>query len=54
MVPPKPWEQITSGSGPSVFGIFDDEEKARAAGECIENKGLAKQVFVTGPQSYFG
>ncbi|MCR5501177.1 MAG: 4-(cytidine 5'-diphospho)-2-C-methyl-D-erythritol kinase [Acetatifactor sp.] len=40
---------LMSGSGPSVFGIFDDEEKARAAGECIEKKGLAKQVFVTGP-----
>jgi 4-diphosphocytidyl-2-C-methyl-D-erythritol kinase len=45
---------LMSGSGPSVFGIFDDEEKARAAGESIEKKGLAKQVFVTGPQSYFG
>ncbi len=43
---------LMSGSGPSVFGIFDDEEKARAAGECIENKGLAKQVFVTGPVNY--
>ena len=40
---------LMSGSGPSVFGIFDDEEKARAAGECIKKKGLAKQVFVTGP-----
>ena len=45
---------LMSGSGPSVFGIFDDEEKARAAGESIEKKGLAKQVFVTEPQSYFG
>ena len=45
---------LMSGSGPSVFGIFDDEEKARAAGESIKKKGLAKQVFVTGPQSYFG
>ena len=45
---------LMSGSGPSVFGIFDDEEKARAACECIEKKGLAKQVFVTGPQRYFG
>ena len=43
---------LMSGSGPSVFGIFDDEEKARAAGESIENKGLAKQVFVTGPVNY--
>lgn len=43
---------LMSGSGPSVFGIFDDEEKARAAGECIKKKGLAKQVFVTGPVNY--
>lgn len=43
---------LMSGSGPSVFGIFDDEEKARAAGECIEKKGLAKQVFVTRPVNY--
>lgn len=43
---------LMSGSGPSVFGIFDDEEKARAASECIENKGLAKQVFVTRPVNY--
>ena len=40
---------LMSGSGPSVFGIFDDEEKAREAGESIEQKGLSKQVFVTGP-----
>ena len=40
---------LMSGSGPSVFGIFDDEEKARVAGESIEKKGLAKQVFVTRP-----
>ncbi|MBO5986054.1 MAG: 4-(cytidine 5'-diphospho)-2-C-methyl-D-erythritol kinase [Lachnospiraceae bacterium] len=43
---------LMSGSGPSVFGIFDDEEKARAAGESIKKKGLAKQVFVTGPVNY--
>ena len=40
---------LMSGSGPSVFGIFDDEEKARMACESITKKGLAKQVFVTRP-----
>ena len=40
---------LMSGSGPSTFGIFDDEEKAKAAAERIKALGLAKQVFVTRP-----
>ena len=40
---------LVSGSGPSTFGIFDDEEKAKAAAERIKALGLAKQVFVTRP-----
>ena len=40
---------LMSGSGPSVFGIYDDEEKARADAEAIRGKGLATQVFVTRP-----
>jgi len=40
---------LMSGSGPSVFGIYDYEEKARACAKCIEEQGLAKQVFVTRP-----
>ncbi len=39
---------LMSGSGPTVFGIFTDEGKAREAYEYIKNEGLAKQVFVTG------
>lgn len=38
---------IMSGSGPTVFGIFDESGRAReAAGRIKENK-LAKQVYVT-------
>lgn len=40
---------LMSGSGPSTFGIFDDEVKAQAAAERIKALGLAKQVFVTRP-----
>ena len=42
---------LMSGSGPSTFGIFEDEEKARAAGERIRELGLARQIFVTKPVS---
>lgn len=38
---------LMSGSGPSVFGIFEEEAKAKAAYEEIEKAGLAKQVFLT-------
>lgn len=38
---------LMSGSGPTVFGIFTDEEKAKAAAESIRGAQLAKQVFVT-------
>ena len=39
---------IMSGSGPTVFGIFTEEEKAKKALEILEKKELAKQLFVTG------
>lgn len=38
---------LMSGSGPTVFGIFTDEQKAQKAKDEIEEKQLAKQVFVT-------
>lgn len=38
---------LMSGSGPTVFGIFTDEQKAQKAKDEIEKKQLAKQVFVT-------
>lgn len=38
---------LMSGSGPTVFGIFREKEKACGAYEAIEREGLAKQIFVT-------
>lgn len=38
---------LMSGSGPTVFAIFKDEEIARKALEVVKNSGLAKQSFVT-------
>lgn len=38
---------LMSGSGPTVFGIFTELEKAKLAVENIEDAELAKQVFVT-------
>ena len=38
---------IMSGSGPTVFGIFDDREKMEAAAEVLRESRLAKTVFAT-------
>ena len=38
---------MMSGSGPTVFGIFDDEETARKAYADMKSAGLAKQVYLT-------
>lgn len=38
---------LMSGSGPTVFGIFETEEQAQKAMKAIEEQGLSKQVFVT-------
>lgn len=38
---------LMSGSGPSVFGIFDSEEKAAQAYEALKASSLARQVFLT-------
>lgn len=38
---------LMSGSGPTVFGIFTDEEKALNAYEIMKRENLAKQVFLT-------
>lgn len=38
---------MMSGSGPTVFGLFEDKEKAVAAYEAMQASGLAKQVYLT-------
>lgn len=38
---------MMSGSGPTVFGLFDNKMNARNAQERIRRKALAKQVYVT-------
>ncbi len=38
---------MMSGSGPTVFGIFDDKNKAKAAYEVVKASGLARQVYLT-------
>ena len=38
---------IMSGSGPTVFGLFDDKQRAMAAKEALRKSRLAKQVFLT-------
>ena len=40
-------EALMSGSGPTVFGIFTEKEKAEAAAQRVKDAELAKQVFVT-------
>ena len=40
---------LMSGSGPTVFGIFEDKERAGYAAEQIRKARLAKNVFVTRP-----
>lgn len=38
---------MMSGSGPTVFGLFADEETARRAYKKMQTSGLAKQVYLT-------
>ncbi|EEG72499.1 4-(cytidine 5'-diphospho)-2-C-methyl-D-erythritol kinase [[Clostridium] hylemonae] len=38
---------IMSGSGPTVFGIFEEKSRAREAGRKIKETGATKQVYVT-------
>lgn len=38
---------MMSGSGPTVFGLFESKTAARKAQERIRKKALAKQVYVT-------
>ena len=38
---------MMSGSGPTVFGLFEDEKNAENAYEAMKKSGLAKQVYLT-------
>lgn len=38
---------IMSGSGPTVFGIFDSLEKAQNAEKVLNEKGLTEQLYLT-------
>ncbi len=38
---------MMSGSGPTVFGLFEDEATARKAYDDMVESGLAKQIYVT-------
>lgn len=38
---------IMSGSGPTVFGLFDDKEKAQQCVKTLEEKGLTQQLYLT-------
>ncbi len=38
---------MMSGSGPTVFALFDDRVKAREAADALRTGGLARQIYVT-------
>ena len=38
---------LMSGSGPTVFGVFDEEGKAKAAFEKLKGTSLARDVFLS-------
>lgn len=38
---------MMSGSGPTVFGLFEEEETAQTAYQKMKESGLAKQVYLT-------
>lgn len=40
---------MMSGSGPTVFGIYDDKEKAEKAYSLISKSRLSRQLFLTEP-----
>ena len=45
---------MMSGSGPTVFGIFDNEEKAQEACQKLRESGSCQQVFLTVAFNYYG
>ena len=45
---------MMSGSGPTEFGIFDNEEKAQEACQKLRESGSCQQVFLTVPFNNYG
>ena len=45
---------MMSGSGPTLFGIFDNEEKAQKACQKLRESGSCQQVFLTVPFNNYG
>lgn len=40
---------IMSGSGPTVFGVFEDKDMAQDAVQCLQDMGLVQQACVVEP-----
>lgn len=40
---------LMSGSGPTVFGIFEDEKKALKARDILRSRGITQLVYLTRP-----
>lgn len=40
---------IMSGSGPTVFGLFEDKDKVWEAAMLISDQNKAPEVFITRP-----
>lgn len=38
---------MMSGSGPTVFALFEERAKAREAADALRAGGLARQIYVT-------
>ena len=45
---------MMSGSGPTAFGIFDNEEKAQKACQKLRESGSCQQLFLTVPFNNYG
>lgn len=45
---------MMSGSGPTVFGVFEDVEKAEAAKKDLEQRDISDQLFVVSSLQYKG
>lgn len=47
MMEHKALNALMSGSGPTVFGLYDDEKAAKKVCEALRKKKLVKQLYVT-------